>query len=168
MSKQTNLKKNNWSPDSWRKLTIKQQPVYEDENHLNSVLSDIKNYPPLVIPSEVRNLKSQLADVAEGNAFLLQGGDCAESFAEFNQNNLTSYFKVILQMTAALMYGAGKPVVKVGRIAGQFAKPRSAATEKKGDQELPSYRGDIINNIGLSEKGRINNTENIKKAYYQS
>lgn len=160
--------KNNWAPDSWKELPIKQQPAYDDQNHLNSVLNKLSNFPTLVIPSEIRKLKRQLAEVSNGNGFLLQGGDCAESFAEFNQGNLDHFFKVILQMTAALMYGAGKPVVKVGRIAGQFAKPRSADFEEKNGEKLPSYRGDIINNIDFSEEGRQNNPENLVKAYYQS
>lgn len=158
----------NWSPESWRKLPIKQQPEYKDAAKLSRVLGDLKSYPALVTPGEVRQLKKQLADVAKGKAFLLQGGDCAESFVEFNQDNLTSYFRVMLQMTVALMYGAGKPVVKVGRIAGQFAKPRSDSTEKKGDKELPSYRGDIINNIDFSDDARQNNPENLIRAYHQS
>ncbi len=158
----------NWSPDSWRKLTIRQQPEYADAKKLDAVLKDLKAYPALVTPGEIRALKKQLADVAKGKAFLLQGGDCAESFAEFHQDNLTSYFRVMLQMTVALMYGAGKPVVKVGRIAGQFAKPRSDATEKKGDKELPSYRGDIINHIEFEDGARANNPENLVRAYHQS
>jgi 3-deoxy-7-phosphoheptulonate synthase len=158
----------NWSPDSWKKFPVKQQPEYKDSAKLNKVLQDLKSYPALVTIGEIRQLKKQLADVAKGKAFLLQGGDCAESFAEFNQQNLTNYFKVVLQMTVALMYGAGKPVVKVGRVAGQFAKPRSDAFEKKDDKELPSYRGDIVNNIEFSENSRENNPENLVKAYYQS
>ncbi|MDX1949239.1 MAG: 3-deoxy-7-phosphoheptulonate synthase class II [Rickettsiales bacterium] len=157
-----------WSPSSWRGLPIKQQPIYEDEAKLNKTLGELKKYPSLVIPSEIRNLKKQMAQVAKGKAFLLQGGDCAESFAEFNQGNLLSFFKVILQMTVALMYGAGKPVVKVGRIAGQFAKPRSADFEELEGKSLPSYRGDIVNNIDFTEESRKNNPENLLKAYFQS
>lgn len=157
-----------WQADSWRKLPIKQQPQYEDEKRLNEVLNELKGFPALVIPSEIRLLKKQLSDVADGKAFLLQGGDCAESFVEFNQENLVDYFKVILQMTVALMYGAGKPVVKVGRIAGQFAKPRSADTEEIDGVTLPSYRGDIINNIDFNEGARRNKPENLIRAYYQS
>ena len=162
------MKVENWKPESWRDYPIKQQPKYQDEKELGRVLNELKEYPSLVIPSEVRKLKRQLAEVAKGNAFLLQGGDCAESFAEFNQGNLTNFFKVILQMTVALMYGAGKPVVKVGRIAGQFAKPRSADFEEKDGISLPSYRGDIINNIDFTETGRQNNPENLRQAYLQS
>lgn len=158
----------NWSIDSWKNFPIKQQPKYNDEQALNAVLNDLKSYPSLVIPAEVDSLKKKLAKVAKGEAFLLQGGDCAESFAEFNQNNLESYFKVILQMTVALMYGAGKPVVKVGRVAGQFAKPRSADFEEQDGKSLPSYRGDIINSIDFVEESRQNNPENLRKAYLQS
>lgn len=159
---------NNWSPDSWKNFEAKQQPKYEDVAKLDKVTQKLSNFPALVVPNEVRELKSQLAKVAEGNGFLLQGGDCAESFAEFNEQNLTNYFKVIMQMTVALIYGTGKPVVKVGRIAGQFAKPRSADFEEKDGEKLPSYRGDIINNIDFSESARENNPENLVKAYYQS
>jgi len=157
-----------WHPQSWRKLPAKQQPQYTEEDKLNGVLSELKSFPALVIPSEIKLLKKQLADVADGKAFLLQGGDCAESFVEFNEENLVDYFKVILQMTVALMYGAGKPVVKVGRIAGQFAKPRSADTEEIDGVTLPSYRGDIINNIDFNEGARKNKPENLIRAYYQS
>ncbi len=161
-------KKDNWTKGSWRKLPIKQQPAYDDETELNNVLSQISKFPPIVTPNEIRALKRQLANVCNGNGFLLQGGDCAESFAEFSQDNLHAYFQVILQMTVALMYGTGKPVVKVGRIAGQFAKPRSDDFETKDGLKLPSYRGDIINNIEFSEEGRKNNPENLLKAYQQA
>ena len=160
--------KNLWKPDSWKSLNAKQQPKYDDEQKLNQVLEKLNGFPSLVIPSEIRDLKTQLAKVADGEAFLLQGGDCAESFVEFNENNLIDYFKVILQMTVALIYGAGKPVVKVGRIAGQFAKPRSDDFEEKNGEKLPSYRGDIINNIDFDSDARENNPENLIKAYYQS
>lgn len=168
MKQENKMVNDNWSPSSWRKLPVKQQPEYEDGKHLEKVLGELRKYPSLVIPNEIRNLSKQLAQVAKGKAFLLQGGDCAESFVEFNEQNLLSFFKVILQMTVALMYGAGKPVVKVGRVAGQFAKPRSDSTEKQGDITLPSYRGDIINNIEFSETSRKNNPENLVRAYYQS
>jgi len=157
-----------WSIDSWRSRPVVQQPVYDDPQELERVIQTLKGFPPLAAPSEVRQLRKQLADVAEGNAFLLQGGDCAESFAEFNQENLQSYFRVLLQMTVALMYGAGSPVVKVGRIAGQFAKPRSDSMETKGGQELPSYRGDIVNNVEFDEEKRRNDPENMIRAYSQS
>ena len=113
-----------WTKSSWRDFPIQQQPIYKNVEGLKAVESELAKRMPLVQPSEIMQLKKSLAKVAEGKAFLLQGGDCAESFAEFSDENLKSYFRVILQMTVALMYGAGKPVVKVGRIAGQFAKPR--------------------------------------------
>lgn len=161
---------NDWSIDSWKKLPIQQQPVYEkeDQPRLKEVLATLEALPPMVTPSEIRDLQAQLAEVAEGKAFLLQGGDCAESFSEFNQDNLQSFFQVILQMTVALMYGTGRPVVKVGRIAGQFAKPRSEPTETKDGTELPSYRGDIINSMEFDEEGRQNNPDNLLRAYNQS
>jgi len=164
--KKTKIKE--WKPDGWHGLPIKQQPEYKDGKRLKAVLSQLGNLPPLVAPSEIRSLELQLAKVAEGKAFLLQGGDCAESFAEFSQKNLTRYFRVMLQMTVALMYGTGKPVVKVGRVAGQFAKPRSDSYENKGDKTLLSYRGDIINNIEFDEEARENKPENLLKAYNQS
>ncbi len=158
----------NWTPDGWREFPIKQQPEYNDKNRLEKTLKSLEAVPPLVSISEIRALQSQLAEVAEGKAFLLQGGDCAESFAEFNQKNLKDYFRVMLQMTVALMYGAGSPVVKVGRIAGQFAKPRSADMEIIDGVELPSYRGDIINSMDFNEASRQNNPDNLVKAYHQS
>ena len=139
--------KNNWTKDSWRKKPIIQVPDYDDQKHLSEVETRLSSYPPLVFAGEARNLKEDLAKVCRGEAFLLQGGDCAESFAEHLPDNIRDTFRVILQMAVVLTYGAGRPVVKVGRMAGQFAKPRSSSVEKKGDLELPSYRGDIINNI---------------------
>lgn len=158
---------NNWTPDSWRKLPIKQQPQYDDPNHLAKVEKTLSCFPPLTSPSEIRTLKAELADVAEGKAFLLQGGDCAESFAEFNEKNLKAFFRVILQMTMALMYGTGRPVVKIGRIAGQFSKPRSENIEKVGDKELPSYRGDMVNSMEFEEAGRKADPDRLLRAYYQ-
>ncbi len=158
----------NWSPDSWKGLPIKQQPAYDNQDALQAVLAKIHDYPALVTPDEVDSLKSSLAAVSRGEAFLLQGGDCAESFAEFNPQNLEDYFRVILQMTVALMYGTGKPVVKVGRIAGQFAKPRSSDFETVEGKELPSYRGDIINSIDFDEQARQNDPNNLLKAYHQA
>lgn len=160
--------KNTWKPDSWRKLPIKQQPEYTDVAQLKNIEAQLGALPGLVAPSEARELKSQLAKVAQGKAFLLQGGDCAESFAEFSEGNLRAYFRVMLQMTVALMYGAGKPVVKVGRVAGQFAKPRSDATEKQGNIELPSYRGDVVNRMDFTAEARKADPENLLKVYYQS
>lgn len=158
----------NWSVDSWRDFPIKQQPTYDEPAALTAVEDKLRMLPPLTSPSETRNLKAELAKVAQGKAFLLQGGDCAESFAEFNQPNLTNYFRVMLQMTVALMYGAGCPVVKVGRIAGQFAKPRSGDTETIDGVTLPSYRGDMVNGMDFTEEARKADPERIMQVYYQS
>ena len=136
-----------WAPDSWRSKPIVQVPDYPDKEALADVESRLASYPPLVFAGEARKLKAHLADVAEGRGFLLQGGDCAESFAEHHADHIRDFFRAFLQMAVALTYGSQQPVVKVGRIAGQFAKPRSSNIEKKDDVELPSYRGDIINGI---------------------
>ncbi len=157
-----------WSIDSWRDFPIKQQPLYEDEAKLREVEGNLRFLPTLASPNEARQLKRELALAAQGKAFLLQGGDCAESFAEFNEGNLRNFFRVILQMTVALMYGAGCPVVKVGRIAGQFSKPRSDAMEKQGDQSLPSYRGDMVNGMEFVEELRVPDPDRLLKVYYQS
>lgn len=157
-----------WSPDSWRKLPIKQQPEYKNAAQLKEVEGELKRLPPLASPDESRALKAELAEASAGKAFLLQGGDCAESFAEFSEANLRSFFRVLLQMTMALMYGAGCPVVKVGRIAGQFAKPRSDALEKQDGMELPSYRGDMVNGMDFDEKSRLPDPERLLLAYNQS
>ena len=121
-----------WSPESWRGKEVRQVPSYPDEAALAEVEARLANYPPLVFAGEARRLKEQLGQVAEGKAFLLQGGDCAESFAEFHPNNIRDTFRVMLQMAVVLTFGASCPVVKVGRLAGQFAKPRSAPTEDQG------------------------------------
>lgn len=157
-----------WSPSSWRNLPIKQVPSYRDEALLKDVEARLASYPPLVFAGEARNLKAQLADVAEGKAFLLQGGDCAESFAEHGPDNIRDFFRVFLQMAAVLTYATATPVVKVGRIAGQFAKPRSAPTEKSGDLELPSYRGDIVNGIEFNTEAREPDPLRQEMAYRQS
>jgi len=136
-----------WNPSSWREKPILQQPTYPDKEALNSVLAELKNYPPLVFAGEVRSLKEQLAKVTQGNAFLLQGGDCAESFCEFHANNIRDTFKVLLQMAVVMTYAGGVPVVKIGRLGGQFAKPRSSDTETQNGVTLDSYRGDIINSV---------------------
>ena len=150
-----------WKINSWRNYPVKHIPKYEDEKELNMVLNKIKNFPPLVFAGETRHLKEQLSQVVDGKAFLLQGGDCAESFAEFNPDNIRDYFKVILQMSLVLTYSASLPVVKLGRIAGQFSKPRSAPMEKQGSKELPSYLGDNINGIEFSEKSRTPDYQQI-------
>ena len=144
----------NWTKDSWRKKPIVQVPDYDDKKHLQDVESRLASYPPLVFAGEARRLKENLSKVSKGEAFLLQGGDCAESFAEHHPDNIRDTFRVMLQMSIVLTFAAGCPIVKVGRIAGQFAKPRSAPIEKQGDLELPSYRGDIINDISFDRELR--------------
>ncbi|MEM1286889.1 MAG: 3-deoxy-7-phosphoheptulonate synthase class II [Pseudomonadota bacterium] len=157
-----------WSPNSWRSLPIKQVPSYPDAAKLGEVEQRLASYPPLVFAGEARSLREQLARVAKGEAFLLQGGDCAESFAEHHADNIRDFFRVFLQMAVVLTYGSARPVVKVGRIAGQFAKPRSSDSEKRGDEELPSYRGDIINGIEFTPESRIPDPARQDMAYRQS
>ena len=157
-----------WNLNSWSKYPAKHLPVYEDKKELDLVLSKIKKYPPLVFAGETRSLKKSLADVSKGKAFLLQGGDCAESFAEFNPDNIKDTFKAILQMSLVLTHSASMPVIKVGRIAGQFSKPRSSPVEKKDGKELPSYLGDNINGMEFSEKARIPDAKRLFRAYSQS
>ncbi len=158
----------NWTLNSWRNKPILQQPTYKDQALLKDIEKKLGIYPPLVFAEEVRNLKKQLASVTEGNSFLLQGGDCAESFSEFNADNIKDFFKVFLQMSVVLTYGGGKPIVKVGRIAGQFAKPRSSDFEIIDGVELPSYRGDIINSIEFTKEAREPDPYKMLSAYNQS
>ncbi len=157
-----------WAPSTWRDLPIQQAPSYPDEDALGAVEERLATAPPLVFAGEARNLKRALANVASGDAFLLQGGDCAESFAEFHPDNIRDTFRVLLQMAVVLTFGAACPVVKVGRMAGQFAKPRSAPTESQGDVELPSYRGDIVNGIEFDEAARAPDPQRILRAYHQA
>ncbi|WP_120496114.1 class II 3-deoxy-7-phosphoheptulonate synthase [Kiloniella sp. EL199] len=157
-----------WTPNSWRAKDIRQVPEYPDSAVVDSVEKTLAGQPPLVFAGEARRLRKQLGEVAEGRAFLLQGGDCAEAFAEFHPDNIRDTFKVMLQMAVALTFGAACPVVKVGRMAGQFAKPRSAGTETIDGIELPSYRGDIINGIGFTKEERVPDPERLIKAYHQS
>ncbi len=157
-----------WSPNSWRNKPIQQVPAYPDAALLAETERQLATYPPLVFAGEARKLKRQLAAVANGEAFLLQGGDCAESFAEHGADNIRDFFRVFLQMAVVLTYGGAQPVVKIGRIAGQFAKPRSSDNETKGDVTLPSYRGDIINGIEFDEKSRIPDPARQEMAYRQS
>ncbi|RXJ67140.1 3-deoxy-7-phosphoheptulonate synthase class II [Halarcobacter ebronensis] len=159
---------NNWNPSSWRDFPIKQQPTYDDLDKLQKVEKELATYPPLIFAEEARRLKTQLASVVEGKAFLLQGGDCAESFNAFNANNIKDLFKVMMQMAVVLTFSGGCPVVKVGRIAGQFAKPRSADFEEINGISLPSYRGDIINNMDFTVKDRVPKAKKLLKAYNQS
>jgi 3-deoxy-7-phosphoheptulonate synthase len=157
-----------WSPDSWRSKPIVQVPDYPDSGVLAEVEVKLATFPPLVFAGEARELKKQLADVSLGNGFLLQGGDCAESFLEHRADNIRDFFRVFLQMAVVLTYAGGSPVVKVGRIAGQFAKPRSSPMEKKGAVELPSYRGDIINGPEFTPEARIPDPVRQIEAYRQS
>ena len=157
-----------WRLDSWRDREIRQVPDYDDAEKLAQVEETLRASPPLVFAGEARTLRNQLARVAQGEAFLLQGGDCAESFAEFRADNIRDTFKVLLQMAVALTFGASCPVVKVGRLAGQFAKPRSAPTETIDGVELPSYRGDIVNDMAFTAASRVPDPERMVRAYNQS
>jgi 3-deoxy-7-phosphoheptulonate synthase len=157
-----------WNPASWRTRPIEQVPVYPDAEAQARVETRLKSYPPLVFAGEARNLKRSLADVAEGRAFLMQGGDCAESFAEFHPDNIRDTFRVILQMAVVLTFAGAMPVVKVGRIAGQFAKPRSGDTETQNGVELPSYRGDIVNAAPFDAASRTPDPERMIQAYAQA
>jgi 3-deoxy-7-phosphoheptulonate synthase len=157
-----------WTPDSWRNKPIQQVPDYPDRQALADVEKQLATFPPLVFAGEARSLKKQLARVAQGKAFLLQGGDCAESFAEHGPNNIRDFFRSFLQMAVVMTYAGALPVVKVGRIAGQFAKPRSSPTEKRDGIELPSYRGDIINDIAFTPESRTPDPRRLMEAYRQS
>ncbi len=157
-----------WSKSDWRNKPRVQMPEYTDAAALAAAEAQLSQYPPLVFAGEVRKLKSSLAAVSRGDAFLLQGGDCAESFAEFSADSIRDTFKVMLQMAMVLTFGAKVPVVKVGRMAGQFAKPRSAPTETQNGVELPSYRGDIINDLDFTPEARIPNPQKMLQAYTQS
>jgi len=157
-----------WSPKSWRKLPIRQVPAYPDEAALAAVEARLKTLPPLVFAGEARSLKAALAEVSEGKGFLLHGGDCAESFAEFNANNIRDTFCVFLSMAMVLTFAVNLPIVKVGRIAGQFAKPRSDDSETRGAVTLPSYRGDIINGEDFTAAARTPDPERMLRAYFQA
>jgi 3-deoxy-7-phosphoheptulonate synthase len=157
-----------WTPESWRSRPIQQQPDWTDPKALADAEAELRKYPPLVFAGEARNLKAALARVAEGKAFLLQGGDCAESFAEFSANNIRDTFKVLLQMAVVLTFGAACPIVKVGRMAGQFAKPRSDKTETQDGVSLPSYRGDIVNGMDFTPAARQPDPARQLRCYNQS
>jgi len=157
-----------WTPKSWRGLPILQVPDYRDQAKLDTAEKVLRAQPPLVFAGEARKLKAHLARVSEGKAFLLQGGDCAESFAEFSANNIRDTFKVLLQMAVVLTFAASCPVVKVGRMAGQFAKPRSEPTETQDGVALPSYRGDIVNNIEFLPESREPDPDRMVQAYNQA
>jgi 3-deoxy-7-phosphoheptulonate synthase len=158
-----------WTPSGWRSRPAKHIPAdYPDAAHLARVEDALRNYPPLVFAGEARNLKARLAEVAAGKAFLLQGGDCAESFKEFHPNNIRDTFRALMQMSVVLTYAGAKPVVKLGRMAGQFGKPRSEPTETKDGVTLPSYRGDNINGMDFTPEARTPDPERLLKAYGQS
>lgn len=157
-----------WSPESWRSRPMQQIPVYPNDTKRVEVETRLAGYPPLIFAGEARSLKAKLAKVSEGKAFLLQGGDCAESFSDFKAVSIRDNFRILLQMAVVLTFGAKLPVVKIGRVAGQFAKPRSNDLETRGDVTLPSYRGDIINGFEFNEKARIPDPERMLQAYTQS
>ena len=157
-----------WSPESWRARPIEQAPDYPDAAQLRAAETELRRYPPLVFAGEARALKARLANVEAGRAFLLQGGDCAESFAEFHPNNIRDTFRVLLQMAVVLTFGAALPVVKVGRLAGQFAKPRSAPTETIDGVTLPAYRGDMVNGMEFTPGARRPDPRRMIQAFNQS
>jgi len=158
----------NWKPNTWRNKPAKHLPVYSNEGKLNQVLKEISKFPPLVFAGESRSLKTQLKDVSEGKAFLFQGGDCAESFEEFHPDHIRDLFKVMLQVSLILTVSSHLPIVKIGRVAGQFSKPRSSPTENVNGKELPSYLGDNINGMKFDEQSRIPDPDRLLRAYSQS
>ena len=164
----TGMSLQKWTPQSWRGRPILQVPEYPDDERVSAVETTLSTKPPLVFAGEVQKLRSQLGNVAHGEGFLLQGGDCAESFAEFSADMIRDSFKVFLQMAVVLTFGASLPIVKVGRVAGQFAKPRSSSFETIDGVELPSYRGDMVNGIGFTEVERIPDPARLLSVYEQS
>ncbi len=158
----------NWNPQTWREKTALHQPSYPDADALYRSWKELSGMPPLVFAGECRRLEDQIAQAVRGEAFLLQGGDCAESFAEFHANTIRDTFRVLLQMAVVLTFGASLPVIKIGRLAGQFAKPRSSPMERQGDVELPSYLGDMINGINFDQKSRIPDPDRMLRAYHQA
>lgn len=157
-----------WGPNSWRNYPALQQPNYPDAEQVKLATEEIARMPPLIFAGECRNLQQRLAKAATGEAFILQGGDCAEAFSQFSANRIRDTYRVLLQMSVVLMFGGGVPVVKMGRMAGQFAKPRSADTETIDGTELPSYRGDIINGAEFTPAARIPDPWRLVRAYNQS
>src|SRR4051794_440889 len=157
-----------WNPDSWRECPIRQVPTYQDPVKLEEIEGRLHRYPPLVFAGEARRLKAQLAAASEGKAFVLQGGDCAESFQDFTANIIRDTFRVLLQMAVVLTFGASVPVVKLGRMAGQYAKPRSSDTETRDGETLPSYRGDIINGPEFTRDARVPDPARMETGYFQS
>ena len=157
-----------WSPESWRSKPVAQAPAFPDSAALAEVERQLSGYPPLVFAGEARKLKRALGKAAAGEAFLLQGGDCAESFGEHSADNIRDFFRVFLQMAVVMTYAAASPVIKVGRVAGQFAKPRSSDFETIDGVALPSYRGDIVNDIAFTPEARIPDPRRQLEAYRQS
>ena len=157
-----------WSPSTWHKYKASQQPEWQNLDNYKKVLCELSNYPPLVFAGEVRSLKNQLGESAQGNGFLIQGGDCAETFNDFKADSIRDKLKILLQMSVVLTYGASCNVVKIGRIAGQFAKPRSSNYEIRNEIKLPSYRGDAVNDFEFNLKSRIPNPKRLLKTYNQS
>ncbi|MCU1456112.1 MAG: phospho-2-dehydro-3-deoxyheptonate aldolase, partial [Actinomycetia bacterium] len=157
-----------WTPDSWRALPAEQQPEWPDDAALDAALGTLREVPPLVFAGEARSLTESLAAVTEARGFVLQAGDCAESFDAFSANAIRDKLKVILQMAVVLTYGSGVPTVKIGRIAGQFAKPRSAPTEARGELELPSFRGDMVNDFAFEAAARRPDPDRLVRAYHQA
>src|SRR5215471_10237909 len=157
-----------WEPTSWRRYPAAQQPAWPDEAALGAALAELRTKPPLVFAGEARTLSESLARVSEGKGFLLHAGDCAESFAEFSADNIRDKLKVILQMSVVLTYSTGVPTTKVGRIAGQFAKPRSSQTETRDGQELPSYFGDVVNDYAFDALARRPDPSRIMRGYHQA
>lgn len=160
--------KNDWKPSLWREYEALHQPKYENVKELNRVLDQLRRCPPLVFAGEIRDLRRNMAKAAQGEAFILQGGDCAESFAEFHPDTIRDTFRVLLQMAIILTFGSLMPVIKIGRMAGQFVKPRSSPTETRDGTTLPSYLGDMVNDIEFSAKGRFPDPKRIERGYYQS
>src|SRR4051794_1793787 len=157
-----------WEPTSWQRYPAAQQPAWPDPATLDTALSELRGMPPLVFAGEARSLMQSLARVAEGEGFVLHAGDCAESFSEFSADNIRDKLKVILQMSVALTYSTGVPTVKIGRIAGQFAKPRSAPQEQRGDITLPSFRGDMVNDFSFDPVARVPDPQRMVRGYHQA
>ncbi|MEN9595454.1 MAG: hypothetical protein RLY23_1937, partial [Actinomycetota bacterium] len=157
-----------WSPSSWQTLAAAQQPEYADQGALDAALTELRGLPPLVFAGEARTLTAMLGEAAAGRAFVLQAGDCAESFSAFSANSIRDKLQVILQMSVVLMYSTGVPVVKLARMAGQFAKPRSSNTEERDGVSLPSFRGDMVNDLAFDAASRVADPQRLVRGYYQS
>ena len=157
-----------WSPDSWREKTVSQMPDYPDPEALREVIGQLSKLPPLVTSWEVERLKDYVAQASRGQAFVLQGGDCAENFEECESNNIANKLKILLQMSLVLLFGGKKKVIRVGRFAGQYAKPRSSDMETRDGESLPSYRGDMVNNLRFTPEDRIPDPQRLLRAYERS